>query len=98
MSKLISKQKAKKRKITFSFESPDAETVILMGDFNHWSPRKHPMKRDKNGAWKKTIMLAPGNYEYKFLVDGQWQTDPHNDQTYPNCFGTFNNIFNLRES
>ena len=22
------------------------------------------------------MMLEPGTYEYRFLVDGEWQTDP----------------------
>jgi hypothetical protein len=42
-------------------------------------------------------MLSPGNYEYKFLVDGQWKEDPQNDQLHPNCFGTYNNIINVVE-
>ena len=98
MAKIKSKKNIKKHRITFSLNSPNAETVILMGDFNHWSPKKHLMKKDGNGVWKKTVMLAPGDYEYKFLVDGQWQTDPQNVHTCPNCFGTFNNVFNLTES
>jgi len=43
-------------------------------------------------------MLPVGTYEYKFLVDGIWRLDPQNNQTCPNCFGTYNNIFNLIES
>jgi hypothetical protein len=51
------------------------------------------MKKDENGVWKKIVMLTPGRYEYKFLVDGQWRTDPENDQVCFNRFGTRNNIF-----
>jgi len=76
MAKIKSQQKIKKHKITFSLNLPDADKVILMGDFNHWNPKKHPMKLDANGIWKKAVMLASGNYEYKFLVDGQWKEDP----------------------
>ena len=95
MAKIKSHQKIKKHKITFSLNSPDAETVILLGDFNHWSPKQHPMKRDGNGLWKNTVMLAPGNYEYKFLVDGQWKEDPQNSQNCQNCFGTQNSVLDL---
>jgi 1,4-alpha-glucan branching enzyme len=98
MAKIKSKQKLKKRKVTFSINSPDAEEVILLGDFNNWNPKKHPMHKDKNGMWVKGVIILPGKYEYKFLVDGQWKEDPQNNQTCPNCFGTYNNVFNLTES
>jgi 1,4-alpha-glucan branching enzyme len=95
MAKLEPKNKIKRRKITFSFESSDAKEVILMGDFNNWNPKKHPMKIDVNGKWKKVVTLVPGQYEYKFLVDGQWKEDPQNDRICPNKFGSYNNVFNL---
>ena len=98
MAKIKSKQKIKKRKVTFSMNSSDAEEVILMGDFNNWNPKKHPMQKDRNGMWVKSVIISPGKYEYKFLVDGQWKEDPQNGQTCPNRFGTYNNIFSLTES
>lgn len=98
MSKNKSKQKIKNRRVTFSLEATEAEEVILMGNFNNWSLKKHPMKRDENGMWNKTVALSPGKYEYKFLVDGQWREDPRNDHLCPNCFGTYNSIINLPEA
>jgi 1,4-alpha-glucan branching enzyme len=90
-----SKKKIKRKKVTFSIDSTDAKEVILMGDFNNWNPKKHLMKQDRNGVWNKAVILPPGSYEYKFLVDGQWEEDPQNDQTRLNCFGSYNNVFNL---
>jgi 1,4-alpha-glucan branching enzyme len=98
VSKKKSNQNTKRKKMTFSLEVADADEVILMGDFNNWSPKKHPMRRDENGMWNKVVMLAPGGYEYKFLVDGQWREDPRNDHLCPNCFGTYNSIINLPEA
>ena len=95
MAKVEPKKKIKRQKITFSFESSDAKEVILMGDFNNWNPKKHPMKKDDNGKWTKAVLLPPGQYEYKFLVDGQWKEDPHNGRICPNKFGSCNNILNL---
>ena len=97
MTKIKSKQKVKRRRVTFSFESSDAKEVILMGDFNNWNAKKHPMKIDENGMWNKSVVIPPGRYEYKFLVDRQWKEDPQNKQTCLNCFGTYNNVFNLNE-
>jgi len=95
MAKIESKKKIKRRKIMFSFESSDAKEVILMGDFNNWNPKKHPMKKDGDGKWTKAVILPPGQYEYKFLVDGQWKEDPQSGRICPNKFGTYNNVFNL---
>lgn len=92
MPKGKSKEKAKRRRVTLSLESPNAKEVSLMGDFNTWNAKTHLMKKDESGTWKKIVMLSPGKYEYKFLVDGEWQNDPGNQQTCLNCFGTHNNV------
>ena len=93
-----SRQKIKRRRVTFSLETAEVQDVILMGDFNNWNPKTHPMKYDGNGVWNKTVILSPGEYEYKFLIDGSWVEDPLNDQTCPNCFGTRNCIINVTAS
>jgi len=93
-----SKTKTKRRRVSFSLQTIGAKEVVLVGDFNNWNSTSHPMKNDQNDIWSKTVMLPVGTYEYKFLVDGIWRLDPQNNQTCPNCFGTYNNIFNLIES
>jgi 1,4-alpha-glucan branching enzyme len=95
MARVKSINKIKRRKTTFSLNSSDSKEVILMGEFNNWNPKKHPMKSDGNGIWTKAVLLFPGNHEYKFLVDGEWKEDPQNDQRCANCFGTYNNVFSL---
>lgn len=95
MAKVEPKKKIKRQKITFSFDSSDAKEVILMGDFNNWNSKKHPMKKDDNGKWTRAVLLPPGQYEYKFLVDGQWKEDPQNDRICSNKFGSYNNLVNL---
>ena len=89
MRKNSSKRNTKK--IQFSLKV-DAEKVSLVGEFNNWNPDADPMRKDENGTWTKTKMLLTGNFEYKFLVDGEWMQDPENMRTCPNCFGTLNNV------
>ncbi|MDY6972080.1 MAG: isoamylase early set domain-containing protein [Thermodesulfobacteriota bacterium] len=86
------RDKGKTKRVAFSVHAPDAGEVILLGDFNHWDPTKHPMKKDESAAWKKVIMVPPGRYEYKFLVDREWWNDPNNQDFCFNCFGTINNV------
>jgi 1,4-alpha-glucan branching enzyme len=95
MSKKAQAKKTQKRRITFKLEAAEAKEAILVGDFNSWDVTKHTMKRDNKGRWTKMVSLAPGSYEYKFLVDGQWQNDPSNDQMVHNSFGTLNNILTV---
>jgi 1,4-alpha-glucan branching enzyme len=91
MSKKKQEKKIQRRRITFKLEASEAKEAILVGDFNSWDLKKHTMKKDDKGRWTKIVTLAPGGYEYKFLIDGEWQNDPNNDQVVHNSFGTLNN-------
>jgi 1,4-alpha-glucan branching enzyme len=97
MARIKTGQGTKQRKVTFSLENTDANEVFLIGEFNEWNPKTHPMKSDGNGAWVRDVAIPPGEYEYKFIVDGQWKEDPQNEQLSLNCFGTYNNIINVTE-
>lgn len=85
----------KKRRISFKLDAPGAHTVSITADFNNWDPGSHLMKKDKKGIWSKTIFIAPGRHEYKFVVDGEWWNDPRNDQTVFNSFGSINNVLTV---
>jgi 1,4-alpha-glucan branching enzyme len=97
MSKKESKRKIFRRKITFSLKAPNAKEVFLVGDFNNWDTRANPMKLDKDGSWKVSLIFNPGRYEFKFLVDGKWREGLKKEQTVPNCFGTLNNVLIIPE-
>ncbi|MBR9979558.1 MAG: glycogen-binding domain-containing protein [Desulfatitalea sp.] len=86
----------KRKKVEFEFQAPDAESVFVVGSFNAWSLQKHPMKKGPEGIWKKAVILAPGDYEYKFWVDGQWREDPLNQRCCANCFGSRNSVVCVR--
>ena len=97
MAESESKPKTKRRRVRFSVDAPAAGEVILTGDFAGWDLKKHPMKRAADGTWHKILLLPASNYQYKFLIDGQWRLDPGNDQWIQNCFGTRNNVLKLAE-
>lgn len=76
----------------FVFNSnPDAKEVYLVGEFNNWDPRADRMVKTK-GAFRKTLRLVPGEYQYKFIVDGEWHNDPSAIRQIPNRFGTMNSV------
>ena len=93
--KKIFKSKSKRTKVDFELWAPAAQTVSLMGTFNQWNAKKHPMKKDADGCWRKSIMAVPGRYEYRYLVDGKWENDPANIQRCPNDYGTYNNVVDV---
>ncbi len=70
---------------------PTAREVYLVGDFNNWNPQSDRMVKRK-GSFQKTMRLAPGEYQYKFLVDGEWHCDPSSPRQVPNEFGTTNSV------
>jgi len=62
----------------FKFSSVAGEKqVILAGSFNNWDQSELVMNKTDKG-WQLPYVLSPGNYEYKFIVDGLWKTDPVN--------------------
>lgn len=83
----MQKTKSASQKVTFTYAAPEAGSVLLAGDFTGWQQAPLAMKKHKGGVWKKTVSLPPGRYEYRLLVDGQWQDDPECPHRAPNQFG-----------
>jgi 1,4-alpha-glucan branching enzyme len=62
------------RQVNFFCAAPNAQTVELAGDFNHWQP--FPMQRSLDGWWMASVELTHGHHQYRFLVDGRPMLDP----------------------
>ena len=85
----------KYRQVQFKYNNGKASSVFLVGDFNAWDHRKDEMNENDYGIYSQTLMLSPGSYQYKFLVDGQWENDPLKELTPMNCFRTKNNVIHV---
>jgi 1,4-alpha-glucan branching enzyme len=81
--------------VRFALVMPRAKQVWLCGEFNAWSPSATPMKRHREGYWETTVALAPGRYQYKFLVDGEWITDPAAQKNVRNQHGSLNSVLDV---
>lgn len=80
---------AQPRTIRLAVKAPDAQTVYLVGDFTGWQLQpEHQFARVNDGRWVASVHLPPGEYRYKFVVDGQWLADPDNPRKAVNPFGT----------
>lgn len=73
---------------------PDAQRVCLAGDFNGWDAERGRMSR-RDGRFVKRLRLLPGEYQYKFFVDGEWFADPAAEAQAPNEFGTTNSVVRI---
>jgi len=56
----------------FEVSAPNANEVTIAGSFNEWNNSVCKLARAENGKWRVYIDLAPGEYEYKFLQNGDW--------------------------
>ena len=50
----------------------------------------------RSGVYTATVKLAPGSYQYKFVIDGTWCADPENVNAVPNDHGTFNSVITVK--
>ncbi len=58
-----------------------AATVHVAGDFNDWSMTTTPLSKAADGTFSATVPLEPGQYLYKFVIDGEtWVNDPLADK------------------
>ena len=90
--KAVAKKPALKN-VTFTVHAEKGKDVYLAGVFNQWSLTAKKMAyQAKKGLYAATIKLAPGSYEYKFVIDGIWTADPENANAVPNDQGTFNSV------
>lgn len=90
--------------VRFELDAPDARDVFVAGTFNDWRPDVTPLTRREGGPWTADLELAPGRYEYKFIVDGAWCCDvgldgPREwiDGAIPNAMGTSNRVIDVDE-
>jgi 1,4-alpha-glucan branching enzyme len=87
--------KDRPRLVMLAYHMPKAQSVTVTGDFCDWRIDCHPMIRDREGLWTTAIMLPPGRYEYRLLVDGEWRNDPNCPERTPNEFGGENCVLHV---
>lgn len=83
--------------VRFQIALPPGHEVSVAGNFNDWDPSSHPMKYNlKSKIYSAVIPLHAGEYEYKFVIDGEWVLDDSNSNFFPNDFGTLNSVLSLK--
>jgi 5'-AMP-activated protein kinase regulatory beta subunit len=85
------------REVDFILECNGAEHVYVCGDFNDWRPTCLRMIGNAElGLWAKRLLLPPGRYEYKFVVDGKWLHDHDAMENISNIYGSLNSVVEVQ--
>ena len=86
--------------VRFNFK-PDGKPgeIFLAGTMNGWNPANSDYllkDEDGDGIYSITVPLAPGTYQYKFVVDGTWTKDPYSPMANDDGFGGMNGKFTVK--
>ena len=83
--------------VTFTVHAEKGKAVYVAGEFNKWDPTAKKMAyKAKDGVYAATVKLVPGEYQYKFVIDGTWCADPENVNSVQNDQGTFNSVLTVK--
>ena len=86
-----------KKAVTFTVHAEKGKSVFLAGSFNEWSTTAKKMAyKAKDGLYAATVQLAPGEYQYKFVIDGTWCADPECADFVQNEHGTLNSVITVK--
>ena len=77
----------------FFLSMPAGAEVYLAGSFNDWNATAKQMKwNEERQCYGVRCYLLPGEYEYKFVVNGNWMEDPANPDRRANGLNSFNSV------
>lgn len=91
------KKEPSRKRVVVSVKADPGSTVYIAGSFNDWNPSDKQLKdKTGSGVFTATLTLAPGIYEYKFVINGVWtlDSDPDRDWTQ-NGLGTLNSVLRV---
>lgn len=82
------------RDVEIVLAAPQAASVTIAGDFNGWNPQRTRLVRSNHeGVWRARLKLAPGVYQYSFVLDGTtWIGDPLAKTVLADGFGGYNSV------
>ncbi len=59
--------------VRFAVWAPNAEVVSVVGDFNDWDARRHPMRLRTGGIWELFLPHLPEGSAYKYHVRSRFK-------------------------
>ncbi|MBN1251610.1 MAG: hypothetical protein JXR51_05585 [Bacteroidales bacterium] len=88
--------KNQKKNIVVKYESADnnIKKVGIAGEMNGWNPDSLKFIK-KDSIWEANMLLNPGKFQYKIVVDGKWMLDPNNNDSTDNGNGAYNSVLTV---
>ena len=74
-----------------------AHSVSVAGSFNNWQPQRLKLHLIRSYGWEIDLCLPPGEYEYRFIVDGDWTDDPLAARVVENGYGGVNAVLTVQK-
>ncbi|MDD5019716.1 MAG: AAA family ATPase [Candidatus Omnitrophica bacterium] len=97
MKKIVKKKARELSAVEFSFAGTADESVYVVGEFNNWAMDDASRLVKGNGVWKRRVDLKPGQYKYRFVVDGKWTQDTQNPVAEKNPFGELDSVLTVAD-
>lgn len=96
-TKCATRETVAKKRVVLSVKAEPGSTVYVAGSFNDWNAtEKKLVDKRGDGVFTTTLTLAPGIYEYKFIINGIWTLDPDPDRDWTqNGLGTLNSVLRV---
>jgi len=80
----------------FTLAAETGSQVFVAGTFNNWNPDANPLVHNPYSENFRTSLHIPsGSYEYKFVVNGVWISDPNCPDWVLNAFGSMNSVIRV---
>jgi 1,4-alpha-glucan branching enzyme len=97
---MITKVPGNNGKIRVTFSLPAsiwADTIHLVGDFNHWNTSATPLRLDES-KWSVSLELDIGCvYQYRYLLNhSEWNNDWNADALITSEQGNENSVVNTQ--
>jgi chromosome partitioning protein len=83
--------------VTLRFPGYTGKDLRIAGDFNNWEPDQGVATRRVGDVLEKILKLQPGVYQYRLVVDGQWQDDASNSDRMQNLMGGYNSLLRVEQ-
>lgn len=83
------------KRVPLKIKAEGAKEVVLTGDFTQWAKDQIRLTPTAGGDWITVLELAPGDYQYRLIVDGEWRDHAEAAKRISNPFGTQNCVLTV---
>ena len=91
----VKSERSSLKKIQLVTHMDDVHEVVVTGDFTGWSEDGIRLAEEEEGVWETTLQLAPGEYQYRLRVDGEWRDHPEAERRVRNPYGSENCVLTV---